>query len=583
MKTEGRGLFVAWLLFFPLAFSGAQIPADERIFPDTGDGAIALRYLEWAQKELAAGRRAEALAALERGADYAAVSSDLSCFLALVRSLEGRPRGAVLEACRLALETNRWARYTPETALLLEAETLIALRRFEEALAALQGCNAEKYDTQLLKLRALRGLAPEGGAGAAAELGAQLLKTMDRFPRETEPVRLLFEYAAAGGTGTGQDVPEALSNIPNLREPVDLALKRLPVLLEGDPELAYLAAPFMLHAEDARRYVSAYRSTHVPNPASIPPALNLGLINGARAVEELFAPGSAVSADPPDTGALPELDRDLIVRVWNLLRSEDERNALRRNLLRFTGVITEDRDYDGIIETRTEYRNGMILAWNCDADQDGLQDISAGFAQGLPVAAQIAVSGEGPPALPLNGGDRTVAQLYWERYPAVIYTDLENKRYLPRPLDFFYTPFRFIPLVAGGPDYPHREMDLPVLTERSLLSFSVILEQPSGEFRNGTERIELAGGIPLRSVVYLEERPVSEAEYRDGRPLIQRLDLDLDGRMETVRRYDNGVLRVTESDWDGDGIYEYAETVEAGGTVKKSWDLNKDGIWETER
>ena len=64
---------------------------------------------------------------------------------------------------------------------------------------------------------------------------------------------------------------------------------------------------------------------------------------------------------------------------------------------------------------------------------------------------------------------------------------------------------------------------------------------------------------------------------------MERLDLDLDGRMETVRRYGpDGTLILSESDWDGDGIYEYAETPVEGG-VRKSWDLDRDGIRETER
>jgi hypothetical protein len=573
--------FLCGLFFAFLPRLGAQ---DSRIFSDTGDGAVAQRYLEWAQKELAAGRRAEALAALERGADYASASSDLSYFLALIRSMEGRPRGAVLEACRLALETGRWARYTPETARLLEAETLTDLRRFEEALTVLQSCNAEAYDTRNLKLRALRGLAFQGAPGAEAEFATQLLAAMARFPREPGPVRLLFEYAAFRGNGpgtagaSGRDVPGVL------REPADLALRRLPALLEAEADLAYLAAPFMLHAEDARRYVSAYRAAYGTNPGSIPPALDLGLIDGSQAVEELFAPKPAVASGDTNPGTIPlELDRDLLVRVRELLRSDDERDDLKRNLLHFTGVITEDRDHDGIPEARTVYRNGLIVSYVYDADQDGLGDLVVNFVRGLPEEAVIALPGEGPPVLPLNERDRTLAELRWERYPMVRYTDLGGRRYRPRPLEYAYAPFRLQGLVSGGPDYPVREELLPILTERSLLSFAVLLEQPNGEFPGGIERVELAGSFPVRSRVYLEERLVSETEYRLGKPVVQHADLDLDGRMETVRRYDaNGAIQVTESDWDGDGIYEYAETVQDDGTVKKSWDFNRDGVRETE-
>jgi len=44
--------------------------------------------------------------------------------------------------------------------------------------------------------------------------------------------------------------------------------------------------------------------------------------------------------------------------------------------------------------------------------------------------------------------------------------------------------------------------------------------------------------------------------------------------METIRRYDAEVpyrILVTESDWDGDGIYEYSEILQSDGSIKKSW------------
>jgi hypothetical protein len=33
----------------------------------------------------------------------------------------------------------------------------------------------------------------------------------------------------------------------------------------------------------------------------------------------------------------------------------------------------------------------------------------------------------------------------------------------------------------------------------------------------------------------------------------------------------------TESDWDGDGFYEYAEILQDDGSIKKSWNFTRDG------
>jgi hypothetical protein len=563
-------LFTAGLLcfLFPL---GAQ----DNLFFETGDTAVALRYLEWAEGELEAGRNAQALAGLERGADYAAASSDLSYLLALVRSMEGRSRGSVLEACRHSLETDRWIRYTPEAARLLEAKTLIDLRRFEEALDMLRNGDPELYETRYLRLRAL------AGQGAEAEFRRDLAHMLERFPRRTEPVRLFFEYEARRENSGG--IHPLLNTI----------LRRLPLLVDLDPELAYLAVPFLRPPEEARRYVAAYRAAGKPNPASLPAALNLGLVEGKAAVDELFNWRETPQGERLRSPAV--LDRDLVISVWTLLRSGEERAYLNKNLLQFSGVITEDRDNDGIVEAKTLYREGMIQEYSCDQDQDGLADLFVRFAQGLPAEAEIAMAGNGEEVLSLGNEDRPSALLRWERYPAVLHTELKGKRYIPRPLDYFYTPFRLMALVpenqegnlrpSGSAEFPVREDPLPVLSERSLLSFAAILEQPSAEFSGGTERVELEGGLPLKSSVIVQGKTVARTEYRLGRPFIQYIDLDLDGRMETVRRYDSTVawrVAVSESDWDGDGIFEYAEALQSDGTMKKSWDLNRDGIRETE-
>jgi hypothetical protein len=99
-------------------------------------------------------------------------------------------------------------------------------------------------------------------------------------------------------------------------------------------------------------------------------------------------------------------------------------------------------------------------------------------------------------------------------------------------------------------------------------------------------------GIPLSGAEYLRGRTVSITEYRNGRPVLRRLDLDLDGRMETLRRfraagepaYDpfgrEAIPESSESDWDGDGIYETGEEYLPDGRTTRSWDMNKDGIRE---
>jgi hypothetical protein len=90
------------------------------------------------------------------------------------------------------------------------------------------------------------------------------------------------------------------------------------------------------------------------------------------------------------------------------------------------------------------------------------------------------------------------------------------------------------------------------------------------------ERVLLERGIPVRAEVSLNDTLVAVTEYKNGRPDIQRVDLDLDGRMETVRRF-RGVLRSSESDWSGTGAFSTRELYQEDGSVVYMWDLDGSG------
>ncbi|MDR2257630.1 MAG: hypothetical protein LBE14_00620, partial [Treponema sp.] len=314
-----------------------------------GFEAAAEQYVRWAEETIAGGRWDEALAGLERAADYADVSSDISYLLALARSRTGKPRGAVLEALRRAGEAGRWSRYAPDQALLLEAETLIALRNFSEALNRLARRSGDA-DGAMLRLSALRGL-PDINAFRRA-----MGETLERYSRDPRPAVIFFEYAK-GKTPEGTD--QVL---------LDTILRRLPYIVDAEPRLGFLAAPFIKDREEARRLLGAYRGAHRPLPASVPASLNLGLIDEAAAVEELFD----FPAPEAGTAAEPGIDKELIEEVFALLRDDEGRRLFRERLFRFSGLITADADRDGIPESRARYRDGVIREFFWDADQDGL-------------------------------------------------------------------------------------------------------------------------------------------------------------------------------------------------------------------
>ena len=533
-----------------------------------GDPAVAERYQSWIENAIAEGQWARALTALERAGDFADVSSDISYLYATVLVHENRSKGSILRALGQAIAAGKWNRYSEADARLLQVRQFIAIRRYQPALESLAVRGADvgdDADSAVLRLEALKGLVLSGAslpsgrpaAPVPVEFRRRLLETMDRYPRDSRPLRILFGYAAEREP-TGDDI--AL---------ITLALRRLPFLLETDGELAWMAAPFIADVAEARRLVGSYRSGSLltqagsfrPSPGSLVPALNLGLLDDFDAVEELL---------DADT-----LDKDIVLGIGKLLRHEEGRDAFVRGLHAFTGTITEDEDKDGIYESRAVYRQGVLVAYRYDADQDGLDEMVIVFDSGAPRNAEIAaLPAASPPAQPIPH-----AQIYWERYPSVERIVLGNDTYLFPPGGFLFSPIEFEELCASGNYagllFPRRDSLNPGLTRRMLSSFASSVQRPSAEFEGGVEHIYLEGGIPHRAEVILDGMVVSVTEFENGIPVIQRVDLLRNGRMETIRHFDRGssLPGSSASDWDGDGIFEYREVYREDGSVVNRWEL----------
>ncbi|MCL2831529.1 MAG: hypothetical protein FWD78_00020 [Treponema sp.] len=559
--------FVFLLVCIPaLPFLSAQSEDFAR-----GEKAAASMYVTLAENAIDGGHWSEALIVLERASDYADVSSDISYLLAAVKSRLNQPRGAVIQALRQAIQANNWNKYLPDDALLLEAENLIAVKNYSEALKTLQSVENESPHLARLRLLALR-FSP-----LRDEYLRFTLFILGRYPRESEPARIFLDYLLSGGMtsgGTGSGGPQFSGFMPDETESqiLDNILLRLPVLLIDNPELAWMAAPFIRDTQEAARLILAYRAGNVPVPASLLPALNLGLIDETTAVSDLFnTDPDKIYTDKNE----PNLDILLLENFYDMLRTQESRDLFKENLDGFTGTITTDANGDGIPESIALYLNGMLSSFSYDEDQDNLPEIAMNFWAGDPQSAAITMPAEE------SGDPRSKINVRWEKYPAVLDVQLGEERFIPRPLNFYYLPVLFrdfwnlagtgsAALSGGGILIPEKNALTAALTRRLLIANSVRVERPSQEFKGATEVVELSQSIPVMAREYLDGRMISQTDFLRGRPIGQRVDLDLDGRLETFRHFrrfslvQDGVMPPAETLLDYKRDYDYAVSDWAG-------------------
>jgi len=583
------------VLFFTLLGFQSYSQSQSRIQGFTDEQAAG-QYVNWIKQAIEQERWNEALAAAQRAADFANVSSDIFYQLAFVRSHEGKNRTGIIEALDHAIDINRWTLYSENQALLLKAQQLVVMRKYMYALSVLDKVPVSA-DSACLRLLAFKGMAfskdPSGYTPAAASDNFRrlMLSSLDRFSRDPRLPRIFFEYARNKQRESSQLAQDDFNIL-------DIVLRRLPFLLEADAELAWMAVSFMRDPQEAGSLLAAYRSgglagiysrDFMPSVSSIPAALNLGLISDNEAVEELFSGARGVNSPlPPGITVIgePVIDVEIINNVFSLLRSDEGRDFFTQKLLAFNGCIFSDDDFDGNIDTMTYYRYGVIQEFMLDKDQDNTAELQISFQSGIPVSAVFFFSGQA-----------SVTEVVWERYPSVEKAVFAQERFSFRPADLQFQPVSFITL---GGSIRHSGINYPVLsyqidiTRRTFISFCESVTRPSVEFNGALEKIFFERGFPVQAVETRDGQYLSVTLFEKGIPVVQYLDLDEDGRMETIRSFhrpsqsypwpDSGgiydyhsLIASSESDWTGEGRFKTGEIYMQDGSVIYLWDIDGSG------
>ncbi|MCX7655853.1 MAG: hypothetical protein N2Z76_04950 [Treponemataceae bacterium] len=537
------------------------------------DNSLAMVYVQHALREIEVGRWNEARFILEQGAAFGEASSDFNYLFALLLFKMGEPAGKVLIYLEKAQHIRQWTLYTAQEALLLHAQVWIRLRNYAAALNILRSLPSTA-DTLYFSCQALF---LHGNSYEACSLLDQALQ---RYPRDVR-----FVYLATSRVNTQNPSPLE-------RQIGERIYQRRRTLWELDPELLWRLVPFLSQRSEQTEALERYRAQQKRTAEALPVLVRHGTIDETIGIDQLFNN--------------ERIEKKVLEALGAALREERSRSLFVEKLRNFSGVITEDQDTDGWPEVQLTYTQGQLSLYSYDADQDGIPELVIWTDGGIPLKARLRYENKGTDELErkkpwlegfsfsFSDKEQTWLELEWQPYPRIGQVKVENTFFITNPEEFQWAPLRFIPLMrtTSGQTfvYPSLEIPLPRITERSLWSFAVTILRPGKIMPGSWEQLEVQGGVIQRSTETYQGKVLRETFYERGLPVRETLDTDQDGRMESRKRYFyksslNEQLEnresLLESDFDGDGLYEYGEELFRDGKLVKTWDLDRNGDRET--
>jgi len=501
------------------------------------NSAIAASLTAGACNAITLGYGAEAVRLLDEALSFAPADSDANYLRALAGVSAGEEPAEVIPRLEAALASNNFRISSVLDARLLYASLLVRTHRSAQAMRMLSGL---PHSAEYLYVECRASLA----LGNSELSRSDVLESLRRYPADPRPLVFWLQAAVR---------PYAL--------PIDMpvikaAFGAMDALKDIDSSVLVALAPYAPDTEAGRLLIREFRATGGQCPRATVLALHYGLIGEAKAIGEMFSGSYA----PASTD---------IVELFGLLSSDESRAGFRQAFAEFSGIVPRDDDRDGFPESVTHYRAGQPADWVLDADQDGRPELQMTIVAGEPQSAVV------------YAGTMTVTVRYgpWPHAARLEFSDATGRRSYALGPSVLALPLVRFDSIAGqsGAPYVIRRDDAPLPTERGAAALAYAVETREA---GGTTAAELYNGIPERSWWHDAFGGSGMAVYSNGLPSDERLDLDGDGRAEARRVWgrssDGAAQRLyVEMDFNGDGLYEYRETLAE--PFIKAWDYDSDG------
>lgn len=515
--------------------------------------AAAVRSLERASYLLGEGLYEQALFEASLGTQYDSNLADFPYIESLALLARSESRALVLSKLSEALSDGLvWRVYAKTEARILCAQLYAETLRYTEALALLD--ILEPYvsaDVQYIKAVSYYGLARIDVAQNSIKLGLERWPFDPRFPK-------LFLQQHKNKPLTSE-----------ARKIADTILARLYVWEEACPELLLLSSYFEPNKEKRVQNITIYRTMYMPHTektkdflalqeASIL-ALKYGLISDMQAVQEIFSFSSSgiVLGFLQDLGALAV--------------SGEARSLLRTSIKNYSGVLIDDANNDGLIDSSIIFEYGRPSFAFFDPEQDGIGRFEVVCSLGRPTKII---------------DTKKSYTVIFDAYPAIkTVLAQDGLEYTLQPQSLLWEPIRWSLVPLGSDILSLYTLKLtkkePALTKHLLIHSSIYYTEPDPERTGGTLRYVLEQGIPISAEAKDAQGVYRYTTYLNGYPSVAQLDRDGDGYFETMLYYSfNGQLKNAVVDLNKNKTAEYRETYNSDGSVLYEWDTNEDGIWD---
>ena len=533
--------------------ASSKIPSGSSV-----NNTAAVRSLEKAIAYNAEAKWDMALFETSLGASFDPLLADFPYVEALALAGQEAPPADVLERAEQALAVGlHWHTYTSDDGRILCARLYADTCRYTDALSLLTSFkDGASADAEYIRIRSLYGL------GRVENARKAITAAMDHWPFDSRFPKLFLSREAENTTSeTGLNIAGEI-------------LARLYLWEDEDRELLLLAVPFEPDPDIRLRGIQIYRnmgktdsltglsdtaeSVVTRNPLATVYALEYGIIDEETAFNELFP------------SQQPEIALPVLTRMCRFIGSDTVRKKLKERLASFDGIITDDTNHDGIVDTRIQYRLGRPIQAVFDPDQDGYPDYTVSCDMGSPATVTC------------RKGNPVVV---YDIYPHVHSVRDEDREYTVRPTELLWTPVEWHSedLGLGITDFfiIRRTGTEPVLTERLLINNALYYREPDSQIPGGIRRVMLDSGAPVSAETLINGNLCSKTTYSHGFPLQTITDRNDDGYFETTMRYaENGRLSSIEIDRNANRLIEYRELYRADGSVSYQWDSDENGVYE---